>query len=601
MPWLVGEPSLERSWNAILSFPGSGYQLECRNAIGSSVFSSHFTLHFRVARRLLHFSCRRFTETQKEQLPTAPAPRRRGTGLKAALILAKDNSNPRESKMSITRRHVIVQGGVIAAGLLASGLPGTKAFAQIPSIPWRRSLQGLAWNDPIIETYRDAVRLLNALPASDKFNWVNLSKIHGSGDVVKYCPHGNWYFLPWHRAYTAMYERIVRHVTKNNDFAMPFWDWTDNPYLPEVFTMQKTPDGKDNPLYVSSRTWPITQPMPDNIVGPQVLNTILTAKPYEVFGTTRPEGQNSLDPSWVTTSSGTQGTLEYTPHNQVHNNIGGWMPEMSSPRDPIFFMHHCNIDRIWATWNLRNANSTDRLWADMPFTDNFYDVDGNFWSPKVSDLYVPEELGYNYGFRTYFKVAAASAKTLALNDKLTSVIAATATDAAIAGVTTTSTDNSKAATENVPLSLPIKIPAGALQEIVRQPPLPSGMDTMDFGAAQEQAASAPRVLAFLRDVEITSASTTSVRVFLGKNDLKADTPVTDPHYVGSFAVLGHDGDHHRKPSFVLDLTDAIQRVYGGRGQTDGEAIDLQLIPVGSGAGKPGAVEPAKLEIAIVSA
>ncbi|WP_261322095.1 hypothetical protein [Rhizobium leguminosarum] len=110
---------------------------------------------------------------------------------------------------------------------------------------------------------------------------------------------------------------------------------------------------------------------------------------------------------------------------------------------------------------------------------------------------------------TLVAAAAASAKTLALNDKLTSVIAATAANAAIAGLTTTSTENSKTATENAPLSLPFKIPAGALQNIFSQPPLPSGMDTMDFGAAQEQAASAPRVLAFLRDVEITSASTTS--------------------------------------------------------------------------------------------
>ncbi|MEZ2222673.1 tyrosinase family protein [Rhizobium sp. RCC_161_2] len=508
--------------------------------------------------------------------------------------------------MSITRRSVIVQGGVIGAGLLASGLPGIKAFAQIPPIPWRRSLQGLAWNDPIVATYRDAVRILKAMPASEKFNWVKLSEIHGSPSGFKYCPHGNWYFLPWHRAYTAMYERIVRLVTKNNDFAMPFWDWTANPYLPDVFTMQKTPDGKDNPLYVAQRTWPPAQPMPNNIVGQAVLNSILASTPYEIFGTSRPRGQNSLDPSWITGGGGTQGILEATPHNQVHNNIGGYMPTASSPRDPIFFMHHANIDRIWATWNLRNSNSTDPLWTNMPFNENFYNVDGSFWSPKVSDLYVPEELGYTYGFRNYFKVATASAKALALDDKLSSVIAATTPDAAVAGLTTAFVENSKAATRNAPLSLPVKIPAGALQGIFSQPPLPSGMETMDFGAAQEQAASAPRVLAFLRDVEITDPKTTSVRVFLGKPDLKADTAVTDPHYVGSFAVLDHSGDHggahgHRPPpSFVLDLTDAIQRVYGG-GHADGEDIDLQLVPVGAGAGKPGSAKPARLEIAIVSA
>ncbi|NLR98035.1 monooxygenase [Rhizobium sp. P38BS-XIX] len=508
--------------------------------------------------------------------------------------------------MSITRRSVIVQGGVIGAGLLASGLPGMKAFAQIPPVPWRRSLQGLAWNDPIVATYRDAVRLLKAASPGEKFTWIKLSEIHGSDAGFKYCPHGNWYFLPWHRAYTAMYERIVRQVTKNNDFAMPFWDWTANPYLPEVFTMQKTPDGKDNSLYVPTRTWPSTRPMPPQIVGPDVLKAILAATPFEVFGTSRPRGQNSLDPSWIVGGGGTQGILEATPHNQVHNNIGGFMPTASSPRDPIFFMHHGNIDRIWATWNLRNGNSNDPLWTNMPFNQNFYNVDGSFWSPKVSDLYVPEELGYTYGFRNYFKVATASAKTLALDDKLSSVIAATAPEVAVAGLTTVSADNSKAATTNAPLSLPIKLPAGALQSIVSQPPLPSGMDMMDFGAAQEQAASTPRVLAFLRDVEITDPKTTSVLVFLGKRDLTADTPVTDPHYVGSFAVLDHSGEHHGAhghrppPSFVLDLTDAIQRVYGA-GNADAEAIDLQLVPVGAGQGKPGSAKPARLEIAIVAA
>lgn len=508
--------------------------------------------------------------------------------------------------MSITRRSVVVQGGVIGAGLLASGLPGIKAFAQIPPIPWRRSLQGLAWNDPIVATYRDGVRILQQMPASEKFNWTRLSEIHGGANGFKYCPHGNWYFLPWHRAYTAMYERIIRSVTKNNDFAMPFWDWTANPYLPEVFAMKTTPDGKANPLYVETRTWPISQPMPPQIVGPDVLRAILASTPFEIFGTSRPDGQNSLDPSWITGGGGTQGILEATPHNQVHNNIGGWMPTASSPRDPIFFMHHGNIDRIWATWNLRNANSTDPLWTNMPFNQNFYNVDGSFWSPKVSDLYVPEELGYTYGFRNYFKVATASAKTLALDEKLSSVIAATASDAAIAGVTTVSTENSKAATASAPLSLPVKVPAGALEGIVSQPPLPSGMETMDFDAAREEAASAPRVLAFLRDVEISDPKTTSVRVFLGKHDLTADTPATDPHYVGSFAVLDHSNDHHGanghrpSPSFVLDLTDAIQRVYG-TGHRDGEAIDLQLVPVGAGEGKPGSVKPARLEIAIVSA
>ncbi|MGC2222539.1 MAG: tyrosinase family protein [Methylocella sp.] len=138
--------------------------------------------------------------------------------------------------------------------------------------------------------------------------------------------------------------------------------------------------------------------MPPQIVGPAVLQDILQSPDYEQFGTSRPRGQNDLNQSWILRRTGAQGTLERTPHNLVHNNIGGWMPSALSPRDPIFFMHHCNIDRIWAVWNsLGNENSTDSLWTEMPFTNNFINVDGSPHSPKVSDLLKPEALEHDPG------------------------------------------------------------------------------------------------------------------------------------------------------------------------------------------------------------
>ena len=42
--------------------------------------------------------------------------------------------------------------------------------------------------------------------------------------------------------------------------------------------------------------------------------------------------------------------LEAQPHNQVHNNTGGFMGDFLSPVDPIFFAHHGNIDRLWEVW-----------------------------------------------------------------------------------------------------------------------------------------------------------------------------------------------------------------------------------------------------------
>lgn len=46
-------------------------------------------------------------------------------------------------------------------------------------------------------------------------------------------------------------------------------------------------------------------------------------------------------------STGFRPNLEANLHNQVHTWVGGDMGPFSSPNDPVFFLHHCNVDRIW--------------------------------------------------------------------------------------------------------------------------------------------------------------------------------------------------------------------------------------------------------------
>ena len=124
--------------------------------------------------------------------------------------------------MAVSRRNVLLQGFVFGAGIIAENMSGMEALAQ-GQPPQRRTLQGLAWNDPIVATYRDAVGIMKQKPASDKFSWASLASIHGTDpNNYHFCPHGNWYFLPWHRAYTLMYERVIRDLTKNNSFALPY-------------------------------------------------------------------------------------------------------------------------------------------------------------------------------------------------------------------------------------------------------------------------------------------------------------------------------------------------------------------------------------------
>ena len=330
--------------------------------------------------------------------------------------------------------------------------------------------------------------------------------------------------------------------------------------------------------------------MPADIVGPAVLNQIMQAAPYEVFGTSRNPAQTNRDPKWVPAGGGAQGVLEARPHNLVHNNIGGWMPTASSPRDPIFFMHHSNIDRIWAVWNQSHGNSTDSLWTDMVFTNNFRHVDGSFWSPKVSELYRPETLGYTYGLPAS-PVLAASPGAVGVSNKLTALFASPdLAHAKVAGVSTARVANAKAARAGQPLEIAVGLPPAPLNA-VRKPALTAGPQAASGGGA--------RAYAFLRDVTVTDPHATMFRVFVDADKVSESTPTTDPHYVGAFGVFhaGHGG--HRAPSFVLDLTDALRRT-GARAA--GGKVTLQLVAVSStGAGHAaGTATPAAVEVSLIS-
>lgn len=249
-----------------------------------------------------------------------------------------------------------------------------------------------------------------------------------------------------------------------------------------------------------------------------------------------------------TRGGGVQEVLEGSSHNNVHTLIGGWMPIASSPRDPIFFMYHCNIDCIWAVWNLCNANSNDPLWTDMPFKDNFLNSDGSFWSPKVSDLYDRATLGYSYGLES-MAVAANTAnapRMVTLRNKFTSLFVASAPagsssgrnpPAGIATVTAASTGTAIAAH---PFQFVIRAPEGVLESLRRTATLGSGTTLLSFLASQERAASSTRVIAFLREVSVTNPRTTMFRVFVDHSSVSVDTPVTDPPSSGR-PLIGYPG------------------------------------------------------------
>src|SRR5207244_8193847 len=81
-------------------------------------------------------------------------------------------------------------------------------------------------------------------------------------------------------------------------------------------------------------------------------------------------------PPWDSTSAGFRDRVEgWVPaasaphlHNRVHVWVGGDMLLSSSPNDPVFYLNHCNVDRIWAAWQKQHPSELYRTAPSAPQT-----------------------------------------------------------------------------------------------------------------------------------------------------------------------------------------------------------------------------------------
>lgn len=202
---------------------------------------------------------------------------------------------------------------------------------------------------PVLDTYARGVSLMVAL--DDQLPpdaWLFVANTHGvpvgEGTHPRWdqCAHGSLFFLPWHRAYLAWFESIIRRLTGEEEWALPYWDYARDPQVtltmpPEFTVPQRTVDGQlvDNPLFRPDRTTVL--PVEDVGYGGLVEPRFVRSFPRSGFG--------GLD------LDGRPGTVESLPHNLVHGDIGALMGFTTlAGRDPIFWLHHSNIDRLWEAW-----------------------------------------------------------------------------------------------------------------------------------------------------------------------------------------------------------------------------------------------------------
>jgi tyrosinase len=499
----------------------------------------------------------------------------------------------------LDRRSFLMAGG---SSLALLGAP-TTIGAQGATVT-RRSIRAMAANDPDLAALRRAVAAMKALPSSDPRNWIRFADIHRN-----FCPHGNWYFLPWHRAYILSFERICRQLSRKPDFALPYWDWTADRRFPAAFSAG---DRISNPLNHPRPGVANGFRLTDDMVGSQVISRIMQSPDFEAFGNTRPRGQDSADAQWQR-RAGSATELEFNPHNSVHQAVGGNMALIPlASRDPIFFLHHANVDRLWGEWNRRgHANSPDPLWRDFVFNRNFVNPNGSPWNVAVGDLGSTPALGYRYDddngpfaadlvrptgdlmtekLGAYRRLDPRALAGAGAGMRRIDLPAGGAVQVAVA-------DNQQIASRDRPIaiSVPLGRPLGESvgpQAFAFRPDRPRAMKYRRY------------VWAVLRDIDQPLDTTTRLRVFCNSREISARTQLSDPGYATSVSFFGghagHDGEWAPAGASVcVDLTSALARM-DGQHTMRGDRINLQLLPhCGNSEANASNIRPRRVEIVIL--
>jgi tyrosinase len=322
-----------------------------------------------------------------------------------------------------------------------------------------------------------------------------------------------------------------------------------------------------------------------------------------------------MNPIWLH-GEGTMGILESTPHNHVHGNIGGNMVRTpTAALDPIFLMHHANVDRIWAAWNFKGGvNSAEFIWNNMPFTNNFWTGESTSradpWSPKVNELYSPTTLGYSYDNVTTDRRLPAPPAMVALESRIRGLFSMTAPIGRTAGALSTfavASAGSQVGTAKKPLDISVTVDSGRLAAVVRSNAAKVHDALLDFMNPQiridaPQTAPGPKVFALIRGVMLTNTENTHFHVFIDANGITDQTSTTDPHFVGSFALFDH-GNHtgpDNGASLIVDLTDTVHALYGS-GHPTGARMRVQIVPVANRPAEsaPGTVMVDRIEVVFV--
>ena len=458
------------------------------------------------------------------------------------------------SRKRSSRRQFLKTTGSAASLALVSGpllelLGGSLESLYAAPQYVRPNVKNLNANSKVIQSYKAGITAMQNLPTSSPLHWNNWANIHGapsgSGPLWNTCQHGQWWFFPWHRMYVYWFEQIIRTLSKDASFALPYWDYSDPTQrsLPSMFLTPTT----NNVLYVQQRNPGVNagNALPASAV------TYTNAFTYTNF--TSPTGSSANFGSQMVNapSHGTSphGQLESTPHDSVHVSIGGWMGQVAlAARDPIFWLHHANIDRLWNLWLTQGGGRSDptsyALWCNQSFS--FFNAGGVQVSQQVNAvLNASAQLNYSYEGEPPQVPQACKPTVRATNVDKLEVARVTLLDMHAA---------------NTLADKPVHVRIAAAQQKARL-----------LTVAKDPKR---RVSLRIEGIEVSSPVGVLYEVYVGL-PANGAADFRSPHYVGNLAPFGAEMAHGEGFVAQFPIDAAVERALSA-----GDTLDVMFVPRG---------------------
>lgn len=314
------------------------------------------------------------------------------------------------------RQFLLSSAGLAALSLAGCGGDGEAALLTRRNVTGLSAAERQAFVDTLHGMKRTPSAYRAGTNAYDYFVSAHVEAFDGHSNA-----HMCAGFLPWHREFLMRFEQEMRRVSGDPAMCLPYWDWQQRGSYKSIFTddflggngdptdlylvktgafreglwamgadFDDTPDefpdtdGDDVPdvigpyrlshrgltrCYNHQGRYANSLEIIDDYMDRRPFGRILNYSSYDAGPFDEMVAQFEVDfedeaqaATWQqlmedSTSVSMRKYLERRLHNQVHAMIGGQMTTGSSPNDPVFFLHHCNVDRLWALWQRHHGDA----------------------------------------------------------------------------------------------------------------------------------------------------------------------------------------------------------------------------------------------------